>query len=336
MKTKSQRIIQFITALYLTSFSLTHCPSGSVMKVESDFSVSCLKCSEGCAICTLNSNAEQNCIFCEDGYFHGRNNYCTRCFENCASCIGPEMNQCRSLIPGFYYNSIQMRINPCSQTGCSSCNSDGSCNSCKEGYLMSNTTTSEKNTCKYCEIDNCIICGEKSNEISGLTYMSCRVCKSGYYLNGGKCNSCIDNCQFCVEESGECILCKNGFNLSQKQNECQATASLNCVMLDSENKCISCENRFYLKDEKCYPCQKSVSNCSICKVDPSNLMFQCVSCPEKCHLCSRGFFYNEDTKTCEVCDIKNCESCRTSALCESCEAGFYLEKDTNICQPLIN
>ena len=293
MRVSSYTKMIAISMVLLVQLTKSHCPSGSAMKVQSDFSITCLQCPEGCAVCSLNSNKELYCVFCQDGFYHGKSNVCHKCIENCLSCVGPEMHQCKTLLSGFYYNPTSQRINRCQDNGCASCSPDGQCFSCKEGFFLTNSSKGDVKQCQSCDLDNCLICS-KSAEISFSTNQQvCRACKSGFYLSGGFCLSCIENCQFCIEDSGECILSKTGFTVDSKANTCAPINSPNCNSVDQDGKCVSCENRFYLKDNQCYPCQKSMTSCSICRIEPSNMSFKCV-------ICEPGFYL--DANSCKKCD----------------------------------
>lgn len=349
-----QSTIGRIAVLAVLVFAVAgHCPSGSVLRVHNDFSTTCLKCPDGCSICTLNSFQEPSCIFCEDGYFTGKDNRCERCYENCASCIGPEMGECRSLKSGFYFDGIQNKIRQCEQRGCASCSHDGQCHSCSEGFYLAETSTPGLKICKSCDIPNCIVCAEKDNDVKSMKVLSCTVCKSGFSQMNDRCESCPENCQFCVEGSKECILCKTGFFIDSKNNVCNAIQIPHCNAIDEQGKCSGCENRFYLSEGACYPCQKSFPNCNYCKADVVSNVLSCLSCEsgfsmvdnvckkcgdkcnhctaDKCFSCHKGYFYDETLKNCVRCDLANCELCKTSTLCEACMPGYFFDEKSSSC-----
>lgn len=346
----------YITFLAITTKTFCHCPPGSVVSVQSDFSVLCQQCPEGCAICMLNAHHQPTCIFCDDGYYSLIDQNCKKCFENCASCVGPEMSDCRSLKMGFYYDHAYSRIKPCEHRGCSSCDGTGNCFSCTEGYFLVNSTTPNVKTCKSCEISNCLVCSEKEDDLKNNIVLACTVCKSGYSLMDDQCIACPEHCQFCMEGSRECILCKQGFWIDPKVNQCQVMDVPNCNSFSPELKCMNCENRFYLSVGQCYPCQKSLPNCSYCRIDPASNVLGCLNCEsgyffkdtmcqkcsencnhcsaDKCLVCMKGHFFNESTKKCEKCPLENCDVCSNSVLCETCRAGFYVDKITGECTKL--
>jgi len=329
-----------------------HCPSGSVLRVHPDFSTTCLKCPDGCAICTLNSSQEPNCIFCEDGFYSTKDGRCNRYFENCANCIGSEMSECRTLKPGFYFDVTEQRIRKCQQEGCSSCTPTGQCYTCEEGYYLSDLSNGAK-VCKACNIPNCIVCGEKDNDVKSMKVVSCSVCRSGFSQMNDMCEACPENCQFCLEGSKECILCKSGFTLDSKANTCANIDIPNCATVDEFGKCTSCENRFYLSEGTCHPCQKAFANCNFCKTDSSTKSLTCLSCEngynivenvckkcpkrcnhcsqDKCFACQKGYFWDEAKNSCEKCDLPNCELCKSGSVCDTCLPGFYYDESLNQC-----
>lgn len=342
-----------LTLALLTLSVVSHCPAGSVLRVHADFTTSCIKCPEGCAICTLNSFQEPSCIFCEDGFFSSKDGRCDKCYENCASCVGPEINECRSLKPGYYFDGIQMKIRQCEQRGCASCGFDGQCYACSEGFYLAETSTKGLKICKSCDIPNCIVCGEKDNDVKSMKVVGCQVCRSGFSQMNDRCEACPENCQFCVEGSKECILCKPGFHVDPKQNVCSPFDVAHCNSIDPEGKCTSCENRFYLSEGQCFPCQKAFPNCSYCKVDIATNILSCLNCesgfsmqdnsckkcgdkcnhctPDKCFACQKGYFYDEAARQCQRCDLGNCELCKSASVCENCMPGFFFDETAAQC-----
>lgn len=350
---KSAHKLIILTLCLLISSTKSHCPPGSVLRVLDDFSSTCLKCPDGCAICSLNALHEPYCIFCEDGYFTSPDQRCLKCFENCASCIGSEMTECRTLKSGFYYDSIQYKIKPCVQAGCASCSSDSLCHSCSEGYYLADVSASTTKVCKPCELNGCLVCSEKDGDIKNLKIIACNVCKSGHSLVNEKCEPCPENCQFCIEDSKECILCKPGFSIENKSNNCAPIQISNCNSLDVDGKCVGCENRFYLQDNSCSPCQRLLPNCSFCRSDITSNVLSCMNCEtgfflqgntckkcsencnhctaDRCSFCMKGYFFDESARNCIPCSISNCDLCKTATFCESCLPGYYFDEVTSAC-----
>lgn len=357
-RTTQQTITMFLFVSILIQSSLNHCQPGTVVSIQSDFSAVCISCPTGCAVCALNSQQQPHCIFCEDGFYSKIDQTCAECYENCANCVGPELGECKNLKPGFYYDPLKSKIRECAQTGCSSCDETGNCFSCTEGYYLGDDPVGKIKICKSCSIENCVSCTQIDDGIKQIKSINCNVCKSGHSLINGFCEACPDNCQFCIEHTKECILCKPGFTHDSKSNKCLTMPMKNCNALNTEGECLLCENRFYLKDGNCFPCQKMLNKCSYCRFEQGSSELSCLNCEsehflnektckkciencnhcnaEKCFSCVRGFYYNEIDKTCSKCEIDNCELCKTNDVCESCLAGFYFDNSTKMCSKCKN
>ena len=148
----------------------------------------------------------------------------------------------------------------------------------KVGIVLGN----RKFKCKNCDVENCEICNTQRDQLKKNTFVTCRICKKGFTLVDGKCRPCPLNCEFCKEQTSECVHCAEGFEFVTESNTCQAIPVKNCSVMEGDT-CSICDNWFYLESSsnKCKPCKKEVENCSHC------LEFQG---QVRCQFCERGYF----------------------------------------------
>ena len=315
----------------------------------------CFTCNEGSAEC-------QNCV---QGYFInvGSCKICGEIFNNCRLCnefkcldclegfafYGNYINCYRieneNCIQGYRYNTWDSLIQnsiyrwmcvacldgfwlqsgncfPCME-GCSKCLSYFKCNDCKDGYYM------EGNFCKKCKTQSPI----------------CEKCDVSYFLNivDGFCHSCtgfVSNCLNC--DQSECKSCSDGYYLNSpyfcapcnfqttERAECLSvklpkSCIDHCVNCDTNNKCLNCENGFYLNNDKCEDCSQTVSNCFSCTKWGG--IFTCNSCNKGYYFpLSYGYStYSLDTSKCFSCNKKGCDQCDSydPNRCNICSPGYY-------------
>jgi hypothetical protein len=290
----------------------------------------------------------------------GPNHECMKCADKCQSCTGASIEQCKTPEPGFYYDRANNAIASCADISCAACNPADFCVACKEGFYVAVSTFTKEGvesvTCKSCDIENCLHCNFKKDQVKDSTYLSCTLCKSGYGIVGGKCERCPDSCLYCHEESKECSLCESGYLLNKSTNTCDKISIENCYNLNELGVCTLCESHFFLQDGVCVPCKKSVENCNYCTTKSDSLM--CLSCQigyyltangckpcgpncshcsvERCYACSNGFYFNAANNACEKCSIEKCDICKTDKICDVCVNGFYFDSKAQSCQPLVN
>ena len=279
----------------------------------------CEECAAGFFVSTDKKKCEKcvaNCIKCSDA---------TTC-DNCAinyywkdgkcnaypnSCQTVQDGKCTVCKNGFYLDNGN--CNSCPER-CTSCNSTTFCTNCKEG------STKINNTCTACDVQNCNYCAEGNPK-------ECTACKAGFLLttNQTKCEACtVQNCQLCADGNPkECKLCNPGFLLTTNNTKCEA-CSPNCFwctektafsFLNADTKCVSCNHKFFVKDDKCNSCPDQ--NCDTC--DPASEGKNCITC-------SSGYFSTKDnTLPCKKCSDKyeKCESCEESK-CKTCPSGYTL------------
>ena len=122
-------------------------------------------------------------------------------------------------------------------------------------------------------------------------------CDDGYFFptDGDKCQKCsIQNCGKCIGTTDKnfCIFCLSGLK-----------------PVYYNNAIISCKN--YIDDQ-----------CSSFDIKEN-----------KCKSCKSGYFLSfldENTETCQKCDIENCQACfgmKLSYVCTLCKNGYYVPDD---------
>ena len=240
---------------------------------------------------------------------------------------------------------------------CVSCNIPN-CKFCKEVPDQIKKTSFVK--CSLCDKsfamvdDQCQACPEKCEYCRPQT-LECLHCTPGFQWNKttAKCEEItVANCSFMKE--GECASCDNLFYLDTESKTCKpCRASLpnceHCYMKNKEVKCRFCERGFYVVDEDSGegPGTKDKSKSKKDKKDkkekkkpPKLVPGTCAACPAncshcgegRCYICKENFYYNEKKKKCLPCNIKNCEYCISSKVCENCESGYMFSKKKHKCQ----
>ena len=350
--------MQILIISILLTVTTCNCPSKTFFSINDDFSRTCVPCSDDCAICYLSADKKPVCAFCEEGFFMNSGKTCKACVKNCSSCTGTDIGHCRSASEGHFYDLKTGSIESCVDQSCATCASQNQCTSCSEGFYQAAKTETENGvllTCKTCEIEHCLFCSEKSDQVKSGTFNSCSLCRSGYSLVSGKCQKCPENCSYCREESGECSFCDRGYNQDKRVNACLPISLPNCFSVKESGECEICENHYFISDTgSCEPCKQKYPNCSFCSGKEENLM--CLSCemgfsldkkstckrcipncnhcnPDSCLGCFSGFFYNSDENICEKCKLDNCEICRNADVCEECANGFYFSQKVKKCLP---
>ena len=191
-----------------------------------------------------------NCLTCNKGYYlplnQIENKICLPCnkIENCLSCFGDKYHiVCSSCDPLFYLkNNECIKRESCiigQNEKCKSCKEEvdliHQCQTCNEGYYLSENTNKTK--CLKCDIENCLECSEKNNNLR------CLKCKNGYEPFN---NLCIEK---------ECEIGKNEKCFSCRKEE------------GRKNECQTCNDRYFISEEKATVCSKcSINNCKRCGI----------------------------------------------------------------------
>ena len=205
------------------------------------------------------------------------------CHSSCATCSGPNSDQCTSCVIGTLSGSTCPTA--CSNN-CGLCKlgSTTECISCDQSspnkYLMS---TSKQ--CVYCDQPgqvirglDCLPCGSNCDTCSSAAPNQCITCLSGYVRTGILTYiACGPNCHACSQDiTTSCTSCKTLYNL-YPDNTCGTCNTNNGQYLDSSQICRSC-----------------ISNCLRCDI---------ISLGD-CQACQSNFCLNVTDSTCRLKSIE--------------------------------
>ncbi len=204
---------------------VSKCPEGHYVK---DFNQKCFKCPTYCLKC----DKDRNCLKCEDKKI---------LFEN----------KCVLECPIGYKIVLSEAKLTCEKNQgfdkCDEYNEKGDCLKCTKNYFLSTADNKCSENCPEGTFANkkdniCSLCS--ANCITCLNEKECLKCKKKFDLNLNK--MCVGKCpQKTVVIDGKCVECEN---IDKHCNMCDK---------DSLNKCVQCDEGFYLDSNKC------VSNCNI-------------------------------------------------------------------------
>ncbi|KAL4444404.1 hypothetical protein ABPG74_016697 [Tetrahymena malaccensis] len=225
---------------------------------------------------------------------------CNSCHPSCKYCISDTYNYCTECNQGYYalpspYSPYLYTCLRCQDPNCKSCDQQGNCQQCMNGYIINN------NVCSQCTIQYAATCSSSTQVgscIKGFTKSddgkSCvpvdTLCQFGQYANNMICTRCPANCTQC-NSNGQCYICEANYYIDTS-NLCQPCPSFcNSCQLDSLNnlQCTSCFQGYFL--------QLNVSNWQCTLIQGSNY----ITCPT-------GQYTNKLTNTCLACD-SNCLEC---------------------------
>lgn len=332
----------------------------------------CLSCPEGAFLHT-----DGTCIAtCPSGYYFPSasypNNRCIQCYQytgsdgTCATCSGPNPDDCLSCNMPYYLDSISGK---CVTTCPSGYWGDSSSNTCKLCY-QAILATSYEQTCYRCTQGtsrDCTAC------VAGVAFFyapngTCLLsCPPGWWndVSTNKCQKCYQytpsdpNKQTCATCSGgapdNCLSCVSPASLDLVTNTCIDTCSSG---YKSGSVCVPCyqaANPATDINKSCQTCSGSAStNCNACF--SGNYYYSgnssCLgSCPNgfyadsttgtclPCYTAPSGTATNRTCVTCDGPASYNCLSCDTNAFlmvnwqtCLSqCPSGYYEDATTNTC-----
>ncbi|XP_030000063.1 proprotein convertase subtilisin/kexin type 5-like [Sphaeramia orbicularis] len=299
----------------------------------------CHSCPEDCLECT----EDGLCQKCADYYFLHKDKCvddcpigffpdemqqeCVRCHRDCASCDGPDDDDC-----DVCSNPKAVRYNGECLANCPTWTyydkSTNECRDCDKTCL----------TCSDQEPSSCLTCGQnRTKDASGhcVWYSECSL--RSYMDQNGECQTCPKSCHRCFG-SGEdhCLSCE----------EPRFLLNNTCVL--------ECPVGYYAEDKDERVCERCHFSCKSCRGRHST---ECVACKpglfqqgKSCvETCSESHFGNTSTLTCDRCDPsckmcwgrsnRNCLKCREDyyylrqkAQClQSCPAGYYPNSQEKTC-----
>lgn len=317
-------------------------------------------CDKTCDNCVKIQTSEEYCKRedgtclgdCEKGFFGAK---CTeRCNVNCdiekKNCI-KETGICENCKEGYYPPNCEN----CPYS-CKNCRSKDICTVCKSKYsygpLCEETCNSnceetigllpvcriENGTCFSCKDTyfgdfctetcrdlNCLKCEQKTGE--------CLVCKIDYYLTDKKeCSKCKESCDQCTKE--RCINCKDKETYGPF---CTEKCPKHCEYEEGEQKCDretgNCNKcKIFFEGEKCDRCVSGRygASCEIeCKQGCDISKKNCDISSGACEFCFDGYWGS----LCEYKCGENCRQCdKEKGVCSKCSYGYYLDDKMNCIQ----
>ncbi|EAS04209.2 zinc finger lsd1 subclass family protein, partial (macronuclear) [Tetrahymena thermophila SB210] len=350
------------------------CPAHT-FKLTQTFNNICQTCHSSCKTC--DGATSNNCLSCEapdlfyqkgsktcsdtcqlNQFKNTSNQECTSCHTTCASCSGPQNNQCLSCsgalflfenqcIPdcpeNYFKNTLNNQCTLC-HANCLTCNGSGSnnCLSCSPSSLLdlsSHQCVSECSSNQYSDtiLNQCKQCDSTCLTCDGSGINSCLSCLGPNLFYQADSKSCVTICRPNQFQDAINQLCSS---CDPSCKTCSGPSSSNCLtcsrgLILHDNECInSCPEQFYydVVNDICSPCN---SKCLTCSGSGSD---NCLSCKLNTYLdpsthrcvegCNKNQYIDHVSKECKQCDIL-CKTCYgpDSNNCLSCEGPdlFYQE-----------
>ena len=311
------------------------CVDGFVLVVENGKGQQCMPIPSdlNCKNATLNtSNTRLECSECKDDNFittdsdEMNENTCVNgeVIEECAeydikSNLQQSTFQCTKCTTDYYLNSE----NKCSERsyidGCEeTVFNEDVCSKCKENYVFNDDGKCEK---LKVGIPNCRVYVDD---------LKCKVCNSVSYLHDGLCvyipeDERIQNCKvYEIQGHLRCTECNPGTFL--REGICEVTLATNCLVVEDENNCLTCENGWYLYEDE----TKGTVNCGKSNISGCS---KYVKDKDECDICVPHFVVNEvgGCKPVEV-EIEFCEVYENSTeKCLECKIHFALSVNQDEC-----
>ena len=265
--------------------------------------------------CEVKNNDLDICEKCETGYFSNRGQCQIRTNLNCLN-YNDDADTCTSCPVNTYLDSTDSYCHNHTVENCLTYHPKQNwCTSCKKDYIMS-------------RIDGLCIAMTVSNCKTHHKFIDmCTSCEDNMYMtSNGQCiPRTLDQCLKADPYSDSCYECKKGQYLYYDTNfyDCISYTVENCKELHlRENKCLSCQDNYYLNLGTCIP--KTTFNCK----EWDDKLQQCSECPFKTYLLN-GACYNYTVSGCKHFN-------KTSNSCISCTHGFYLNNEECIAYTVSN
>ena len=147
--------------------------------------------------------------------------------------------------------------------------------------------------------------------ITPIDNCTCSICEDGYYLLNKHCIKCGQKCKTCQDTEDKCLTCYEKYYLSSNNLclECKSPCNT-CI---NEKTCTSCVDDYFLFSGNCYQCNIN------CKTTFDGC---------KCATCVEGYYFNQ--YQCLKCD-QNCKTCSVSkSKCLSCYSDKILYNNSCI------
>ena len=283
------------------------------------------KCPQYCCLC----NENKKCNKCKEGYFRVNK-------EDSIICLSEnELKEGYYLDNSIYYECIE---------NCKTCSNKTICEECKFGFTNNeNKCIGKIENCKeYKDVNSCKKCkndfafkGDERNKCTNLTELEDYYSKDegiSYILCDGNDKEYIQNCKKCnyYNKNLECKECKNEYILlDEEKNKCYSKNTIN-----DNNK-----EYYFANNTHARTCSKEIKNCNICENEN-----KCLKCEEdfyllnditnKCYNISEitpieEYYLGEDNLTYYSCkNIKfnsfaNCRNCTGNNTCSLCNNNYY-------------
>ncbi|KAL4491897.1 hypothetical protein ABPG72_006152 [Tetrahymena utriculariae] len=273
-----------------------------------------------CMVCTYDQVA-MVCIQCEIGYqllgtkcqlstcntqpgqylANQFQSTCSDCHPSCKYCISETYNYCTECNQGYFglpsaYSPYLQTCIRCQDPNCKSCDQQGNCQQCMNGYVINNNNICSKCTIQYAAscssstlVGSCIKGFIKSDDGKSCVPIDTS-CQFGQYANNMICTSCPTNCIQC-NSSGQCYICETNYYINTS-GFCQPCPSFcNSCQLDSSNnlQCTSCLSGYFLS--------LNILNWECTLIQEANYI-----------VCPTGQYTNKLTNSCQACE-SNCLEC---------------------------
>ena len=251
----------------------------------------CEKIIPGRENCEIYLNYE-NCELCKTGYYI-KDNICHKIFSEIPNCkYYSDKDICHKCFDEYF---LQQNTNTCEKLIIKNCEiviAPNICEKCEKNYFLTRIYIVGKYTYKTdCEpgiIENC-------SEIENQEPLTCKTCKTHYYLNKEKLcqktSSLISNCKI-YYSNNICQQCIQGAILSSDKKSCLINNKDSLIYSNCKNlkyletpRCTGCKEGFFFKNGKCVSCDSSIIlGCRFC--DPY--------LPDKCLVCKNGYNHTND------------------------------------------
>ncbi|EAR90495.3 zinc finger lsd1 subclass family protein (macronuclear) [Tetrahymena thermophila SB210] len=295
---------------------ISTCPPGTFPLKQTNNNI-CQPCDSSCKTCNgQNSNNCQSCqapnLFYQassstcvsscntDQYKNTINQTCSQCNSICATCSGPNNNNCSSCTGNSFLYQNQCIPN------------------CPNGYFNNtnnNTCTPCDSSCYTCNgnaPNNCLSC-QLQRYFNPVSNQCVYTCNSNQYPDPTsiQCKSCDSKCLTCNGPSAtQCTSCGNGLYL--ENNQCVQQCSQSYYVKPNTNICQQC-------DSSCLTCSgPSSQECTSCATNLIFLNSQCYSeCPSEYYTSQES-----QTKECKLCNYQ-CKLGCSGPLAEDCDSIKY-------------
>ncbi|KAL4471739.1 hypothetical protein ABPG74_008632 [Tetrahymena malaccensis] len=258
---------------------------------------SCNKCiaplvfNQGNKVCQPSNN---NCI---QGQYQLSTGKCNQCHQACKSCFDSGDNSCYECNQGYFFNL---------QNICIQCNSNCQCSEFPQNCIScSKNLNLQANRC----VSQCAKGFYADNQICKPCPPQCAEC-----LNNNICTSCLDNIQYQLA-SNSCVLrCTESQYVQMTKQDQINWLNMQYSLINSSNlTCNQCSSI-------CKTCILQSNRCTSCQQGYFLYQNKCIkNCPSKYY---QSIGENQQP-ICQKCQYP-CIECTSQNLCLSCQSGFSL------------